>query len=84
MRSILTLALAGLIATTALAPASAATKHKRKLAPVQTEENLGEAWQQSPVASRPGAPGAVYQQPGACFTDEGYGRFTPCDVGGGN
>ena len=82
MRSILTLTLAGLIAATTLAPAFAATKHKHK-APVQTEENLGdEAWQQSPVAARPGVPAAVYQQPYACFTDEGYGRYTSCDVGG--
>jgi len=82
MRSILTLTLAGLIAATTLAPASAATKSKRKAPPVQTEENLGEAWQQTPVAARPGVPGAVYQQPYACFTDEGYGRYTSCDVGG--
>lgn len=82
MRSILTLTLAGLIAATTLAPASAATKHKRKVAPVQTEENLGEAWQQSSVAARPSVPGVIYQQPYTCFTDEGYGRFTPCDVGG--
>jgi len=82
MRSILTLTLAGLIAATALAPASAATKHKRKAAPVQTEENLGDTWQQSSVAARSGVPGTVYQQPNACFTDEGYGRFTSCDVGG--
>jgi hypothetical protein len=78
MRSILTLTLAGLIAATALAPASAATKHKRKAAPVQTEEIL----QQSPAAARPAAPGIVYQQPNGCFSDEGYGRFTSCDGGG--
>jgi hypothetical protein len=81
MRSILTLTLAGLIAATTLAPAAAATKNRRK-APAQTEENLGEGWQQTPVAARPGAPGAIYQQPYACFTDEGYGRYTSCDVGG--
>lgn len=80
MRSILTLTLAGLIAATTLAPAFAATRHKK--APVQTEENLGETWQQSPVAARSGVPSTVYQQPYACFTDEGYGRYTSCDVGG--
>ena len=82
MRSILTLTLAGLIATATLAPALAATKQKHKAAPVQTEEALGEAWQQTPVAARPAVPGALNQQPYACFTDEGYGRYTSCDVGG--
>jgi hypothetical protein len=24
----------------------------------------------------------VWAPPGACFTDEGYGRFRPCDAGG--
>ena len=81
MRSILTLTLAGLIAATTLAPASAATKHKRKAAPVQTEESLG-AWQQTPVAARPVVPGIVYQQPNECFTDEGYGRYASCDQAG--
>lgn len=76
MRSILTLATAGLIAATALAPASAATKHKRH---VRTE---------APVAQRVGpveaaAPPAVFQTPNACWSDEGYGRFSPCDEGGG-
>ena len=84
MRSILTLTLAGLIAAATLAPtsASAATKSKRKAAPAQTEETPGEAWQQAPVAARPGVPGTLYQQPYVCFTDEGYGRYTSCDVGG--
>jgi len=81
MRSILTLAIAGLIAATALAPASAATKHKR--APAAQSEYAPEGLQQAPVAGRAELPGTVYQQPGACFTDEGYGRYTPCDVGGG-
>jgi hypothetical protein len=86
MRSILTLtstlALAGLIAATALAPASAAPKHKHKAPPVQSEESFGEGWQQTPVAARPTAPGAMSQQPYACFSDEGYGRFSSCDAGG--
>jgi len=81
MRSILTLTLAGLIAATTFAPAFAATKHKHK-APVQTEETYGEGWQQSPVAARPGMPGPAYAQPGACFSDEGYGRYSSCDAGG--
>lgn len=82
MRSILTLTLAALIAASTLAPASAATKHKRKAAPVQTEETHGEPWQQAPVASRPVMPAPAYAQPGGCFTDEGYGRYSSCDAGG--
>ena len=82
MRSILTLTLAGLIAAATLAPAAAATRQKHKAPAAQTEETLGEAWQQAPAAARPGVPGALYQQPYACFTDEGYGRYTSCDVGG--
>jgi len=88
MRSILTLTLAGLIAATTLATASAQTTqttHARR-APVQTEDtygqdSYGQAWQRSQVAARPGN---AYQQPGACVTDDGYGRTLPCDFGGGN
>ena len=84
MRSILTriatVGAAGLIAVSALAPASAATRHKRA-APVQTESSadvvglpVHPAW--SPI------PSAVYQVPNGCFTDEGYGRYTSCEAGG--
>jgi hypothetical protein len=82
MRSILTLAIAGLMAATALAPASAATKNKRVPAPAQNEY-APDGLQGAPVSARPGAPATIYQQPSACFTDEGYGRFTPCDQVGG-
>jgi hypothetical protein len=27
-------------------------------------------------------PGPPWAMPNECFTDEGYGRFTPCDRGG--
>ena len=77
---IATLGAAGLIAVSALAPASAATRHKRA-APVQTESSadvvvlpVHPAW--SPI------PSAVYQVPNGCFTDEGYGRYTSCEAGG--
>jgi len=82
MRSILTLTLAGLLAATTLAPASAAPKDKRKAPAAQTEETLGDGFQQTPVAARPIAPGVIYQQPYACFSDEGYGRVSSCDAGG--
>ena len=83
MRSILTFAIVTIIAAGAIAPASAATKHRRAPAPAPdyaTEQPLVQA----PVsAQQPGVPGVVWQQPNACFTDEGYGRYASCDQGGG-
>ena len=83
MRSTLTrfamLAAAGLIAAAALDPASAATRHKRA-APVQTEAVEGSALPIRPDWAP--VPNAVWQTPSVCVTDEGYGRFTPCDQGG--
>lgn len=84
MRSILSrLAVAGMVgvlAASAVAPASAAPKQKR-VAPAQPAASgdvvglpIHPAW--SPV------PAAVYRAPNDCFTDEGYGRYTPCDQGG--
>ena len=74
MRSILTLAVAGLIAASALAPASAAPKHKRH---ARTEAPA--AQRVEPVDA---VPPAVFQTPNACWSDEGYGRFSSCDEGG--
>ena len=83
MRSILTriaiLSAAGLIAASAIAPASAATRHKR--APAQSES----VDQNAQLSIRPDwspIPSAVYQAPNGCFTDEGYGRYTSCEQGG--
>ena len=81
MRSLLTLAIAGLIAATTLAPASAASHHKRVVAPQPTENAT--PWQTSPVSAHPNLPPVVNDQPNACFTDEGYGRFASCDQAGG-
>lgn len=74
MRSILTLAVAGLIAAAAVMPASAATKHKRH---VRTEAPMAQRIDPAEAAARP-----VYQTPNACWSDEGYGRFSACDEGG--
>ena len=82
MRSILTIAIAGLIAATAIAPVSAATRSKRAPAPAQSSEYVDDGLVHAPVAARPGTPGIIYQQPGACFTDEGYGRYASCDQAG--
>jgi hypothetical protein len=32
--------------------------------------------------SHPGAPPSIQNQPNACFTDEGYGRYASCDQAG--
>lgn len=74
MRSILTLAVAGFVAVVAIAPASAATKHKRQ---ARTEAPAAQRIDPVEAAAPP-----VYQTPSACWSDEGYGRFSPCDEGG--
>jgi len=39
------------------------------------------AWQ-APVRMR--TPGPPWAMPNECYTDEGYGRYTPCGVGRGS
>ena len=83
MRSILSrLAVAGMVgvlAASAMSPASAATKQKRAapVPPAASGDVIGlpihPAW--SPVPP-------TYWSPNECFTDEGYGRYAPCDQGG--
>jgi hypothetical protein len=57
--------------------ADAASRHKQRKHP------------RLPIAAPTLPQGQIYPNrpawapPGACFTDEGYGRFTPCDAGGG-
>ena len=77
---LITVSVAAVIAASAMAPASAATRHKRA-APAQAESSpdvvglpIHPAW--SPI------PSTVYQAPNSCFTDEGYGRYTSCEQGG--
>ena len=79
MRSIVSrLAIAvmvGVLAGTAIAPASAATRHKR--APAQAD-----------VINRPvTVPPSQWNVPSVfpqneCVSDEGYGRYSVCDAGG--
>jgi hypothetical protein len=77
MRSILSrVAIAGVaavLAVSAIAPASAATRHKR--APAQ-----GQLIDQ-PVAARPGQTTFPNLWPNECTSDEGYGRYSLCDQG---
>jgi len=36
---------------------------------------------QAPVQMR--TPGPIWAMPNECYTDEGYGRYTPCSLGRG-
>lgn len=56
------------------ADAAAKRKHKkvRPMAPVASAPAI-------PYGAR--TPGPVWAQPGECYTDEGYGRYTPCGAG---
>jgi hypothetical protein len=81
MTRVITAAAVGLLAVSFAAPSFAQTRAKRTYVPQaeQGEYYGGYAQQQ---AAHPGAPAAVANQPGACFTDEGYGRYASCDGGG--
>ena len=80
MRSILTrlafIGVAGVLAAGAIAPAQAATHHKR--APAQDQ------FVDQPVAARPDQPETtnVWRQQNDCVSDEGFGRYSSCDSGG--
>jgi|EndMetStandDraft_2_1072991.scaffolds.fasta_scaffold73425_1 hypothetical protein len=84
MRSILTrlatLGVAGILAASALAPASAATRHKRTAAPPEAQGEVVEP--SAAIHARPDwspVPSAAWQAPNACVSDEGYGRYSSCD-----
>jgi hypothetical protein len=86
MRSIFSrlafIGLAAVLAASAIVPASAATRHRAPAPAAASEPYMNEA----PVAGRAfgdnQTAGPIWRGPNECFTDEGYGRFTPCDVGG--
>ncbi len=69
-------AAAGIVIAT-MSPADAAARHKHKVrvAPAVT--------QRAPVMQPAFANRPIWAAPQQCFTDEGYGRFVPCDVGDG-
>jgi hypothetical protein len=80
---ILAVAVASAIALSALAPASAATRHKQAAAPAQSENFDGTLT--APAAARaPGGPISTWFSPYACVSDEGYGRYASCDSGTSN
>jgi hypothetical protein len=85
MRSILSrlalIGFAGVLAASAIGPASAATRHRASAPHAASESTMNEV----PVAARaPGytQTGPAWRGPNECFTDEGYGRFTSCDAAG--
>jgi hypothetical protein len=83
--TILAVAIAGVIALSALSPASAATRHKQAAVSPQNESTDGTVT--APVASRPGISGAPvsnWLMPNGCVSDEGYGRYSSCDGGTSN
>ena len=81
MTRMITAATVGLLAASIATPSLAQTRTKRVYLP-QAEQNEyygGSAQQQN---AHPGAPASIANQPGACFTDEGYGRYASCDQAG--
>jgi hypothetical protein len=60
----------------AISATDAAAKHKRH----KVHRGGGYAYvPASPYAAR--TPGPPWAQPWECFTDEGYGRYRPCNAG---
>jgi hypothetical protein len=74
-----TAAIVGALAISFAAPSFAQTRVKRRAAPAEQSEYYPEANAQ---LAHPGAPASVSNQPNACFTDEGYGRYASCDQAG--
>jgi hypothetical protein len=80
MRSIFTrfamAGFAGMLAVAAAVPASAAVHSRR--APAQSLVD-------QPVAARPAQTSQnVWRMQNDCVSDEGFGRYSSCDGGGGN
>lgn len=72
MRRIL---LAAALVTAVVGSADAATTKKKHY--VRAERPLASAPVFTPSNTRP-----AWAAPQQCFTDDGYGRFTPCEGGG--
>jgi hypothetical protein len=70
------LAAAG-IAFAGLSPVDAATRDKHKVRPAPA------VTQSAPVVQPAYARRPAWAAPQQCLTDDGYGRFLPCDVGDG-
>ena len=70
------IAAAAVLSLASADPADAASKRKHKkvrhMAPIAAVPAV-------PYGAR--TPGPVWAQPWECYTDEGYGRYTPCGAG---
>ena len=84
--------IAGAIALGTVASASAATRNKRQAAPApaaqdemigQQDQMIGQDVQLAPRGNWQAVPPSALQGPYGCVTDEGYGRYSACDQGGG-
>jgi hypothetical protein len=82
LTSLATFGVAGAIALGAVASASAATHHKRHAAPAAQDQMIGSDVQLAPRTNWQAVPPSSVQGPYGCVTDEGYGRYDACDVGG--
>jgi hypothetical protein len=75
---IVTAVIVGVLAISFAAPSFAQTRVKRHAAPAEQSGY----YEGNAQLAHPGAPAAVNNQPNACFTDEGYGRYASCDQSG--
>ena len=75
MHRLVFLAAAGVVVA-AISPADAAPRHKHKVRATAVTKRAPVV--QPAVANRP-----VWGAPQQCYTDDGYGRFLPCDVSDG-
>jgi hypothetical protein len=78
---IVTAAIVGVLAISFAAPSFAQTRSRHVSMPQAQSEYYGGGYGQT-EPSHPGAPASVANQPNACFTDEGYGRYASCDQAG--
>lgn len=77
---VLAAATVGALAVSLAAPSFAASRVKQRTAPPAEQSEDAPTW--NAQVARPGAPAIIANQPNACFTDEGYGRFASCDQAG--
>jgi hypothetical protein len=78
-KRVIILTLAAIIIAAAATPSSAATRAKRTVAPVAQTEPYADPALPAARMLRNRAPS---WQPNACWSDEGYGRYEPCDAPG--
>lgn len=76
--TILAAALASVLVLPTVTAANAAWKHHRHHA---RHWSAPYGWGAAPYQRYPNRP--IWGTPGECYTDEGGGRFMPCNYGGG-